>query len=173
MSSLLFHCVIRVYFNSTKAIFNQNMANSEIIDGFKTVSSIEKMPFNEICTYCWLEHYDVMQRSEYFAYDEFFQSQLQYSFTRCEAEDTDVSIRKSPIDKPETSGFCVGDEIYTTVSGDTCDKIARAKSLSSAALYQGNPATIANCSSIPTGKKLCLPVRQHIPGRLSRAGFLR
>jgi hypothetical protein len=133
----------------------------DIIDGFTKVESIEKMPLNEICSYCWLEHYDVMQRSEYSGYDEFIKSQLEYSFIKCDAENWDASIPESPIEKYPPTEFCASGEIYKTVEGDTCDKIALSKSLSSAALYQENPASIANCSSIPKGTRLCLPLGWH------------
>lgn len=56
-----------------------------------------------------------------------------------------------------TETTCTSGEFYTTLSGDTCDSIATAKSLSSATLWWINPS-VSDCSSISAGIKLCLPL---------------
>ncbi|KAJ3952539.1 hypothetical protein N0V92_011011 [Colletotrichum tropicale] len=129
----------------------------EIIDGFTEVSSIEEMPTDELCSFCWVEHYAMLQRSRYSKYDSFVESQLQYTVAECGKSDLNTSIPESPIILPEPFTYCQTDNWYTTVQGDTCDSIAQANSISSSSLYIENPDLIYDCYSIDIGSKLCLP----------------
>ncbi|KAK8029707.1 pectin lyase-like protein [Apiospora rasikravindrae] len=130
----------------------------EIIDAFTDVDDIKDMPQDEICSYCWLEQYSMMQKSPYFLYDDFLKSQLDYSFERCSI-DGNTTIPNSPIETSKSNEFCYTDKYYTTKAGDTCDSIAKSHSLSSASLYQSNPDGIHNCKDIAEGTELCLPDR--------------
>lgn len=58
---------------------------------------------------------------------------------------------------PTPPPFCVSNNLYTVQSGDTCDTIALAKSVSSVDLFNANPE-IQNCSTLPVGSSLCLPL---------------
>jgi hypothetical protein len=129
----------------------------EIIDDFSLVSSIEDMPHDELCSFCWIEHYAIPQRSQYSNYDEFLRSQLDYTVYQCGESDVDTSIPDSPFLTNEPFTYCQSNYWYTTSDGDTCDSIAEANSVSSAALYLENPDAIYNCSSIVAGTDLCLP----------------
>ncbi|KAH7124727.1 pectate lyase superfamily protein-domain-containing protein [Dactylonectria macrodidyma] len=128
----------------------------EIIDAFTDVASIEKMPKAELCSSCWVEHFAIMQRSAYSSYDEFIETQLKYTYKTCGLTGN-TTAPGVPIDAPTESDFCLSGNMYTTTAKDTCDSIALAKSISSAALYLGNPI-IGNCSDIEQGTKLCLPL---------------
>lgn len=129
----------------------------EVIDGFTSVTTIENMPNDELCSFCWIEHYAMPQRSQYSMYDAFAQSQLEYSLAHCGQSSVNTTIPDSPIDLPPTSTYCQSDNWYTTVEGDTCDSIAVSNSLASAALYLENPDALYHCDSIAAGTSLCLP----------------
>ncbi|RYP21256.1 hypothetical protein DL767_009308 [Monosporascus sp. MG133] len=129
----------------------------EIIDSFTKVSAIEDMPKNELCSFCWIGHYAMPQRSQYSNYDSFIQSQLEYSLSKCAQSTVNTTIPDSPLILPDPSTYCQSDKWYTTVEGDNCDSIAQAHSLASASLYSENPDSVYNCSSIKAGTSLCLP----------------
>ena len=114
------------------------------------------MPTAEICSYCWLQHYAILQRSSYSAYDDFIKSQLSYSNTRC-GQTNPTALPPPAISLAPATDFCATGDLYTTAAGETCDSIAAAKNVSSAALYLGNPDGIKDCGSIAAGTALCLP----------------
>jgi len=122
------------------------------------------MATNHICSDCWLKHLSIKQGSRYSGYDDFMKSRLEYSYSRCNQNNA-TAIPPPVINLPEPSNLCFAGE-YTTVAGDTCDSIALAKNVSSAALYLGNPDTLANCNDIPAGTELCLPPSCEITHRL-------
>ncbi|RLL97668.1 hypothetical protein CFD26_105896 [Aspergillus turcosus] len=130
-----------------------------IIDNFTIVESTDEMPDNEICSYCYVERLQMMQRSPYSAYDEHYKSVLETINKRCGLTGP-TEILEVPMDMPveEEEPLCLSDMTYTTVNGDTCTSIAVANSVSSAALYIGNQHLIRWCSSIKAGLKLCLPL---------------
>ncbi|OBT80414.1 hypothetical protein VF21_00738 [Pseudogymnoascus sp. 05NY08] len=129
----------------------------EVIDGFTQVSKIEDMPPNEMCSYCWVEHYAIMQRSLFYGYDTFIKSQLDYILSQCTAVGRNTTNPGSPLDLPDTSNYCQTNKMIVTAEGDTCDSIAELHSLASAALYAENPDSIYDCNSIAAGTSLCLP----------------
>ncbi|KAM5345658.1 hypothetical protein ACJ41O_011519 [Fusarium nematophilum] len=123
-----------------------------IIAEFTPVSSIEEMPKDELCSYCWIERLATMQKSSYSDYDEFL---LEYTYKTCGLTGNTTAPRPL-VSIPDAADFCLSGNFHTTSSGETCDSIALANNLSSAATYFGNPS-IANCSDIPEGTRLCLP----------------
>jgi hypothetical protein len=120
-----------------------------------------------------------MQSSPYSAYDDLYAARLEYvnksTFPPCayfkmrytkerlanlEVE-CGVEGPTAPIDNPininvTIPNTCEGSKEYLAKTGDTCDSIALARSLSSATLYYNNP-DLHDCSSIEAGTKLCLP----------------
>ncbi|KAJ6007783.1 hypothetical protein N7540_011759 [Penicillium herquei] len=128
-----------------------------IIDDFTLVANTAAMPDAELCSYCYTERLQMMQRTPYSAYDDYYQTVLEAINTRC-GLDAPTEILEIPRDEPEKeTKFCASDENYTTVEGDTCTSIAKAKSLSSAALYMGNQDLILECGSLSAGLTFCLP----------------
>ncbi len=121
------------------------------------MASIEGMPDEEICSFCWLNHLAIMQRSSYSVYGDFLKSRLEYSYQRC-GKYGDTSIPPPLIDQPEPTDFCVTEDVYTASAGDTCNSIAISRELSSAALYFENPSAIKDCNEHPEGVELCLPL---------------
>lgn len=128
----------------------------EIIQGFAQVESIEQMPKNELCSFCWQEHYAIPQRSRYSNYDSFIKTQLDYIVSEC-GSGINTTIPDTALILPEPSTFCQTDKWYTTMSGDTCDTIALANNISSGDLYFQNPKSLFSCYSIEAGSSLCLP----------------
>ncbi|KAL4875747.1 pectate lyase superfamily protein-domain-containing protein [Aspergillus karnatakaensis] len=130
-----------------------------IIDDFTIADSTDEMPLDEACSYCYVERHQMMQRSPFSAYDEYYQSVLMTINDRCGLSGP-TDILEVPLDQPiaEEEPLCLSDTTYTTADGDTCTSIAAAKSVSSAALYMGNQNLIRRCSSINPGTELCLPL---------------
>ncbi|KAL5048229.1 hypothetical protein BDW71DRAFT_205766 [Aspergillus fruticulosus] len=129
-----------------------------IINNFTIVDSIEQMPENEICSYCYVERHRMMQRSPYSAYDDYYKSRLEAINKRCGLSGP-TDVKEIPLDPlPTEESICLSEKTHTTSDGDTCTSIAKANSVSSAALYMGNQDLIQWCSSIKSGLELCLPL---------------
>ncbi|KAH8819474.1 hypothetical protein F5884DRAFT_865091 [Xylogone sp. PMI_703] len=58
---------------------------------------------------------------------------------------------------PIPSSICASGNKFTTADGDSCDSVSLAHSVSSAALFMGNPDMIGNRSALTPGMSLCLP----------------
>lgn len=86
--------------SGVKRVTTANDTCSEITDGFETVSSIEDMLDDEICSHCWVDHYAIMQQPRYALYDDFIKSQLKGTLDRC-SKSGDSKIAESRIDRPE------------------------------------------------------------------------
>ncbi|KAJ0413544.1 hypothetical protein BJY00DRAFT_319698 [Aspergillus carlsbadensis] len=131
---------------------------NSIIDRFTIVDLMEQMKEDEICSYCFLERHQLMQPSPYSPYDNYYKSVLEAINTRCGLPGP-TKVKEIPLDPvPTEEALCLSDETYTPWAGDTCTSIAKAHSLSSAALYMGNQDIIQWCSSIKPGLDLCLPL---------------
>ncbi|KAH2000894.1 hypothetical protein KXV97_007434, partial [Aspergillus fumigatus] len=131
---------------------------NDVIDSFTLVDSIDSMPESEMCSYCYVERLQMMQRTPYSVYDEYYQTVLKTVHERCGLTGP-TDIPPSPITLPEQEEpICLSGTKLTTVEGDTCDSIAQTNGLSSAALYMGNQDQIYNCSKIEANLNLCLPL---------------
>jgi hypothetical protein len=130
---------------------------AEIFDSFPEVSTIRDMDREQLCSDCWLNKFDVMRTSEYSAYDQYLKHQFDYALKRCGYPDYESSILPSPIDLPNPAEFCASGQTYRAGDMDTCDSIAEAEKISSAALYQLNPDKIPVCYEMQRNPELCLP----------------
>lgn len=129
-----------------------------VIGDFTLVPNTAAMPDGELCSYCYTERLQMMQRTPYSAYDDYYQTVLEAINKRC-GLNAPTTILEIPRNTPEKeTNFCSSDVFYTTAKGDTCTSIGQAKSISSAALYIGNQELILDCGSLPAGLKLCLPL---------------
>lgn len=127
----------------------------DLISDFSVVSGIEGMTDKDICSDCFTGFRSLMQKSSYSLYDSDYMKDLDYINKRCGLS-LNTTVPSSLF--PETKkSVCAEDRVYMTKDGDTCDSIAIAKSVSSAAIYIGNPFTTPDCKSFKTGTKLCLP----------------
>ncbi|KAL4788913.1 pectate lyase superfamily protein-domain-containing protein [Aspergillus venezuelensis] len=132
---------------------------NDIIATYDLTSDISDMPEEQLCSYCFKTKYQEMQKSSYSGYSENSAQVLETINSACDETSpitiTDPSINVPPSDNSTTLD-CISDNHYTTMSGDTCDSIAAAESVSAATLYAINPALV-DCTSISAGLSLCLP----------------
>ncbi|GME48353.1 hypothetical protein CDV56_101071 [Neofusicoccum parvum] len=134
---------------------------NDVIDGFTLVETIQDMPRSELCSNCNVERLSMMQRTPYSIYDDYYKSDLEYIHSTCGITG-DTSIPPPPIiPDPEPETICVSDLTYTTSGTETCDTIALAHSVSSAALFMANDHLLSSCAPttpVPADTVLCLPL---------------
>jgi hypothetical protein len=130
----------------------------DIIESFTTVATVEDMPHDELCSYCYVTKLKMMQSSQYSYYNELFQHNLETVTSKCGISANTTIPPPLIIVEPEEEPLCLSDNIYYTKAGDTCTSIALDYSVSSAALYMGNQDLIRNCQRVAVGQKLCLPL---------------
>ncbi|KAF9871213.1 hypothetical protein CkaCkLH20_11382 [Colletotrichum karsti] len=131
---------------------------NDIIANFTAVSEYKKMPQDELCHTCHVRRIALMQSSQYSTYDGYYKELLEYIYSKCNAKGpTDIPppLTKS---QPEEAPYCVTGKRYITKKGDTCESIANATSVSSAAIYMGNQQLIPNCLDIDAGVSVCVPL---------------
>ncbi|KAL3438555.1 pectin lyase-like protein [Aspergillus tetrazonus] len=131
---------------------------NDVIAGFSAVDFLQDMPKDELCSFCFVEILEMMQRSSYSFYDKGFQSQLGVVNEQCGLSAPTAmppSLDAPPEFPPDP--ICSSYQTHTTVSGDTCDSIALTYSVSSAALVMANPRQLMICDSLPADMELCLP----------------
>ncbi|KAJ6191605.1 pectin lyase-like protein [Penicillium mononematosum] len=131
---------------------------NQVINGFTTVPRMEEMTLTEMCSYCFTTLFKMRQASDYAAYSTLDQENLQIVNQNC-GLDTPIDLHDSLwIEDPTPKPVCASDTTYTTMEGDTCDKIANEYQVASAAIIFGNSGLIANCSALYPGKELCIPL---------------
>ncbi|KAL5327261.1 hypothetical protein ACEPPN_004955 [Leptodophora sp. 'Broadleaf-Isolate-01'] len=117
------------------------------------------MPSTEMCSFCYTNRLAMMQKNAYSIYDARYQEELVYINQRCGltfGTDIPLSLILAPNDE---FADCGTDNWHTTTTGETCDIISIANSVSSAALFMANQYRVSNCSSnyiLPAGIRLCL-----------------
>ncbi|KAF4234129.1 hypothetical protein CNMCM6805_008835 [Aspergillus fumigatiaffinis] len=131
---------------------------NDIIENFTMVATVEDMPHDELCSYCYVTKLKMMQSSQYSYYNELFQNNLETVTSKCGISANTTIPPPLSIVEPEEEPLCLSDNIYHTKEGDTCTSIALDYSVSSAALYMGNQDLIRNCQRVAVGQKLCLPL---------------
>lgn len=100
----------------------------------------------------------MMRRSPYSIYDDQYKSDLDVIHSKCGLTGS-TDIPTSPITPdPQLQSTCVSGNNYTTRAGDSCDSIASANSVSSAALFIANSLLIDDCNAISGDVILCLPL---------------
>jgi hypothetical protein len=142
---------------------------NNVIDNFTLVESIDKMPLTELCSYCNVRRYQMMQATPYSIYDDMYRQNYLYIQSKCPnaTGPTDVRLPEYEVPVPEEPLCISGKTISTTGASGTdnsCSAIAGTYGLSSAALYfansqvrTGTDGRPLNCSLIPAGTELCLP----------------
>jgi hypothetical protein len=134
------------------------ITGADVIANFTEVDSIEQLPRAELCHTCHARRLAVMQASQYSIYDQNYKTQLEYIYKTCGTKGpTEIP---PPLDKPDpvVQPYCLSGKRYTTKQGDTCQSISSGSSISAPFLYMGNQDLIKNCSSIPAGLSLCMPI---------------
>ncbi|KAI7762473.1 hypothetical protein LZL87_008819 [Fusarium oxysporum] len=133
----------------------------DVIAAFPKVDSLSKLPKSDICSYCNVEQYAMMQADSYTGvYDEYVKASYEYVAKACDLDVENFNATDSAfnITIPDTkSDICVSGNTYTTKYGNSCDSIALAQGVSAATMYYINP-NIFDCSKITAGTELCLPL---------------
>lgn len=123
------------------------------------VTDVTDIPQSELCSYCMTEKLAMMQADAYSsAYESNWQTIYQEVAAQCNLTISDFNATTSAfnVSVPVTATNCVSGNTYTTVDGDTCDKIALAQGVSAATMFYMN-SNIHNCSAMDAGTDLCLP----------------
>lgn len=126
---------------------NMYMFATDAIDEFTVVQSISDMPQGELCLYCYITCYKMMQATPYSIYDKSYQSDLKFMHSKCGlSRPRNILPPLQEFLDPYKNNltFCISETTYTADPGDTCDLIAWKYSVSSALLYIGNP-NLHNC----------------------------
>jgi len=131
----------------------------DIIDNFTISDSVMTMPTSELCNSCFVAHNALLQSTPYSIYNTYYESTLKYIYATCGLTGP-TAIPPPILPQGDTSALCLSEIFYTTSTGDTCDTVAEAFNVSSAALFRRNQNdTIAlNCSSLAPGQMLCIPL---------------
>ncbi|OOQ88034.1 LysM domain protein [Penicillium brasilianum] len=131
---------------------------NDVIDKFTLVSTYREMPHLELCSDCYISRLKMMQASAYSVYNSDYEEQLEYAQSECGfTGPTDVP-ESLTLTKLVDTEYCAFNRTYSTVEGDTCDSLALAYSVGSASIFTGNSDIIANCSQLPVGVDLCIPL---------------
>jgi hypothetical protein len=141
---------------------------NDIIDNFTATDGIDSMPTSELCSDCYLGRLQMMQQSAFSVFNvvSWFQAALTFAVDKCSLANVPTSAPSTLIPADNSTVLCVSGNVYTTQSGDTCNSIAEAHSISSAAIFMGNsmtnggvnPPLLSNCTAIEPGVTLCLPL---------------
>ncbi|KAH0424199.1 hypothetical protein CcaCcLH18_11702 [Colletotrichum camelliae] len=128
------------------------------IEAFEDVDELADMPKDQLCSFCFGEKLRLMQRSPYSAYDSLHAERLLYINENCGGSTTPTEPQLPVITPNGTeTESCVTGVKYTVQAGDSCNSIAKAKSISAATLYYINPSLL-DCENPETGLELCLPL---------------
>ncbi|KAF5570185.1 hypothetical protein FPHYL_1461 [Fusarium phyllophilum] len=131
-----------------------------VIAAFPDVESLSELPKSDLCSYCNVEQYVMMQADAFTgAYDEYAKASYEYVAKACNLDVDNFNATDSAfnITVPDTtSNICVSGNTYITKDGDSCDSIALAQGVSAATMYYIN-SNIFDCHKIATGTELCLP----------------
>ncbi|EXK26097.1 hypothetical protein FOMG_17320 [Fusarium oxysporum f. sp. melonis 26406] len=134
---------------------------NDVIASFPEVDDLSKLPKSDLCSYCNVEQYRMMQADAYTgAYDENMQSSYEYVAKACDLNVDNFNATDSAfnVTNPDATGnICVSGKTYTTKDGDSCDSIALSQGVSAATMYYIN-SNIFDCSKIAAGTNLCLPL---------------
>ncbi|RAO66282.1 uncharacterized protein BHQ10_002294 [Talaromyces amestolkiae] len=125
---------------------------------FSDANSMESMPTNELCSWCWTQMVIMMQNSSYSAFNDYYQSGMQYMVSECSL-DAPTTMPESLIQaQPTVTPMCLSGVNYTIQEGDTCDSIAIANHVTSASILTNNRMIINSCSSLIPGRTICMPL---------------
>ncbi|EWY79620.1 hypothetical protein FOYG_17253 [Fusarium oxysporum NRRL 32931] len=133
---------------------------NDVIAAFPEVDDISELPKSDLCSYCNVEQYRMMQADAYTGvYDENVQSSYEYVAKACDLNVDNFNATGSAfnVTNPDVEeNTCVSGKTYIAKDGDSCDSIALAQGVSAATMYYIN-SNIFDCKKIATGTNLCLP----------------
>ncbi|KAJ3525470.1 hypothetical protein NM208_g11628 [Fusarium decemcellulare] len=129
-----------------------------IIHEFTDVEENEDMPRAELCHPCYGRRLAMMQSSQYSVYNEYYKEQLERIYKTCGGSGP-TEIPPPLVKEEDQERFCLTSKYHTTKEGETCDSISKTYGVSGALLYMGNQEAIGDCRNVPTGLKLCIPMK--------------
>lgn len=131
----------------------------DIIDNFPDLDDgTDALPADELCSFCFVERLEMMQRSSYSVFDEYSQADLETVYQKCGLTGSTAmppSLDAAPEVDPEP--YCASGNLYTTSVGEKCDAIALQYNVSSAALFMANPTQSLICDGLDANMALCIP----------------
>ncbi|KAL5603673.1 hypothetical protein FOVSG1_006423 [Fusarium oxysporum f. sp. vasinfectum] len=134
---------------------------NDVIAAFPEVDDISELPKSDLCSYCNVEQYRMMQADAYTGvYDENVQSSYEYVAKACDLNVDNFNATGSAfnVTNPDVEeNTCVSGKTYIAKDGDSCDAIALAQGVSAATMYYIN-SNIFDCKKIAAGTNLCLPL---------------
>ncbi|KAG9612301.1 hypothetical protein KCU77_g1765, partial [Aureobasidium melanogenum] len=136
---------------------------NEIIDGFTEVEDIYHMPQDELCSYCYTKFWQMLQASQYSAFDATHDPySIEHINKHCKLHIlTEAPPPVIPPKAPEEP-FCLSNVYHTTQEGDTCTSLSKTYNVSSYALFEANKENIygpcQDANAIPAGRKFCIPL---------------
>lgn len=132
---------------------------NDIIANFTVVPDYTQMRRAELCHTCHIRRLALMQASQYSIYDGYYQDLLEYVYAQCGGSGATDIPPPLTVPSPEPAPYCVSGKRYTTTrAGETCESIANATGVSSAALYLGNQALLPDCLDVDAGVSVCVPL---------------
>lgn len=110
---------------------------------------------NGTCHYCNVEHYKMMQKSPYSAYDDWYQGDLKDINEKC-GLNIDISFPLEPATAEDVACTSTGYEIQ---EGDTCASVAEKFNISSDAVREScaSSYTTVDCDELGAGLEICIP----------------
>ncbi|KAI5229231.1 hypothetical protein E4T46_01629 [Aureobasidium subglaciale] len=136
-------------------------------DGFSgDFEDVYNMPLDEMCSFCYVEHYRIMQKSPYSAYDAFYEHNLQMINEKCGLNNpTEVPF---PLDPPQEQDLHCSSKIYHLIqAGETCTSIAKDYDvpehliLDSYSFQYGGWTYEVGCDEFRAGLKMCIPEKDY------------
>ncbi|KAI8660440.1 hypothetical protein NCS57_01021400 [Fusarium keratoplasticum] len=134
---------------------------NDVILNFSDADTLDKMPNSELCSDCYSGRLKMMQASPYSYYkkEPFYQDALKAAVSRCSLSNQPTTTKDSPFPSESAEpAFCLSNVKHTIQPGDTCDSLAVKYSVSSAAIFMGNP-DILDCNDMVQGVSICLPLQ--------------
>lgn len=116
------------------------------------------MPKDELCSYCDVTKLQMMPASQYSVYNEVYKWRLEYVQNECGISGPTAIPSELGRRESEPEPLCVSRTTYTTQDGNSCDSIELKYSVASASIFTGNPGLIMDCSDVPGGIDLCMPL---------------
>ncbi|RAK77743.1 uncharacterized protein BO72DRAFT_427845 [Aspergillus fijiensis CBS 313.89] len=130
------------------------------IASFDNVTSLSDISNSDLCSYCYVKKLALMQANGYSGvYNDDWQSTYEYVAKTCNLQVADFDPTPSVfnVSLPSEQPNCVSGSFYTSQEGDSCDSIALSHNVSAATMYYTN-SNLLNCTDVPAGTQLCLPL---------------
>ncbi|KAI5235401.1 hypothetical protein E4T43_09300 [Aureobasidium subglaciale] len=121
---------------------------------------------DEMCSFCYVEHYRIMQKSPYSAYNAFYEHNLQMINEKCGLNNpTEVPF---PLDPPQEQDlYCSSKTYHLIQAGETCTSIAKDYDvpqhliLDSYSFQYGGWTYEVGCDEFRAGLEMCIPEKDY------------